>query len=95
MQKNIELTQGAIYSQRVLSELLQKGISRETAYDFVQTLAEKSGNDNLDFRHLVRQSEWMNSLFTGAEIAQMFTLEFYDKHVDSIYKRVFSGGTPR
>jgi len=42
MIENIHLTQGVIFSQRVLNKLIEKGLSRESAYDLTQPLAIKA-----------------------------------------------------
>jgi adenylosuccinate lyase len=42
MMININLTKGVIFSQRVMTVLIEGGMSREDAYDKVQPLAIKA-----------------------------------------------------
>ncbi len=89
MLKNIQLTNGVIFSQRVLSLLIEKGFTREAAYDLIQKLTMQSFQSNLDFKLLLLDNEIITKTLTKIEIESCFTLEFYAKHIDYIYKRVF------
>lgn len=89
MLKNIELTQGVIFAQRVMNKLIdEKAFSREKAYDLIQPLAMISWTQHKEFRGLLIQDEVISSVLTQEEIESCFTLEFYLRHVDAIYKRV-------
>ncbi|MDD3712279.1 MAG: adenylosuccinate lyase [Candidatus Izemoplasmatales bacterium] len=89
MLKNIYLTKGIIFSQRVLTKLLDKGISREKAYDKVQSLSNESYTKQTSFIELLKQDSFTNKTLTEAEIDGCFTLDFYKKQVEYIYKKVF------
>jgi adenylosuccinate lyase len=58
-------------------------------------LAEKSQDEQVDFLRLVLENKLMKSHFTPAEIEQLFSLEFYTRHLDQIYDRVLLGGTKK
>lgn len=88
MLKNIYLTNGVIFSQRVMSKLIEKNLSREEAYDLVQVLAQKSYNEGLSFIDLVKSDNAIKSLLNNDEINELFTLDYYLKSVDEIFKRV-------
>ncbi len=89
MLKNIELTQGVIFAQRVMNKLIdEKAYSREKAYDLIQPLAMISWTQHIDFKGLLIKDEEISSIMTIDEIESCFTLEFYLRHVDAIYKRV-------
>jgi adenylosuccinate lyase len=90
MKKNIELTHGLVFSQRVLTELVNKGLSREEAYDLVQALTKETMECSIDFQSLVRKNETIKKHFDPLEIDHFFTLDFYGQHTDEIYHRVFS-----
>ena len=88
MLKNIYLTNGVIFSQRVMSTLIEKGLSREEAYDLVQVIAQKSYNEDISFIELVKEQSLIKKLLNEKEIDSLFTLEYYLKSVDEIYTRV-------
>lgn len=88
MLKNIYLTNKVIFAQRVMTTLIGKGLSREEAYDTVQPIAMEAYNNNLDYQELLRQNEKVMSILNDSELDSCFTLEYYQKNVDAIYKRV-------
>ena len=88
MLKNIYLTHGVIFSQRIMSMLIKKDLSREEAYDLVQVLAQKSYNEDISFIDLVRNQPIIKQLLTKEEVESCFTLDYYMKSVDEIYHRV-------
>jgi adenylosuccinate lyase len=101
MMKNLNLTGGLVFSQRVLLELPIKGVSRENAYKIVQRNAmkvweqiqkgQKSTNDkgeSLYLQHLLSDKELGKSL-SQEEIRECFNFDYYTKNVDAIFKRVF------
>lgn len=89
MLENIWLTRGLVYSQRILSNLIKKGYSREKSYDLVQNLALKSMKEEKDFKQLILQDNEINNLFKKEEINNFFDYKYYLREVDNIYKRVF------
>jgi len=101
MMKNLNLTGGLVFSQRVLLQLPQRGISREDAYKIVQRNAmkvwadlqegKKAINENgesLFLQNLLADKELRASL-DEAEIKECFDYAYYARHVDGIFKRVF------
>ena len=101
MMKNLNLTGGLVFSQRVLLQLPQRGISREDAYKIVQRNAmkvwadlqegKKAINENgesLFLQNLLADEELRASL-GEAEIKECFDYAYYARHVDGIFKRVF------
>jgi adenylosuccinate lyase len=90
MMANIHLTNGVIFSQRVLTALIDAGISRETAYDVIQPLALKSYREGDDFKTLVSQNEIILSKLPLLEIEKLFDLAFYQRNVEYIYQQVFT-----
>ncbi len=89
MLENINLTKGVVYSQRVLTELINKGLSREEAYDLVQPLAIKAWEDKTPFIDLLKENQLINSKLTTSEIESLFDYNYFLKEVDAIYERVF------
>jgi adenylosuccinate lyase len=90
MLKNIYLTKGIIFSQRVLTKLIDAGLSREEAYDLIQILANQAYNDNTSFVEIVKKNSLINEVLKESEISELFKLDFYSKKVNYIYKKVFS-----
>ncbi len=88
MIENIYKTNGVIFVQRVLTKLIDKGISREAAYDLVQPISMKSFDENIQFINLLKENIVVTNSLTVEEIDDCFTLEYYLKEVHTIYKRV-------
>src|SRR5690625_2425973 len=72
MKKNIDATHGVIFSQRVLLALIDKGVSREEAYDLVQPEAMKAWELGTHFKQLLEKNTRINKLLTQAEIDNCF-----------------------
>lgn len=92
MLSNIFITKGVVFSQRVLTALIDSGLSRETAYDTVQQLALRSYRENIDFKQLVSEDTLILSKMSQPMIDGLFELDYYQRNVDYIYKQVFSTG---
>ncbi len=101
MMRNLNLTGGLVFSQRVLLELPLKGVSREDAYRIVQRNAMKvweglqQGNsavnekgESLYLQYLLADDELRESLSEEA-IRECFNFDYYTKNVDKIFARVF------
>lgn len=101
MMRNLNLTGGLVFSQRVLLELPLKGVSREDAYRIVQRNAMKvweeiqqgkpttnKKGESLYLGHLLSDEELRNSL-SEQQIRECFNFEYYTKNVSAIFKRVF------
>jgi adenylosuccinate lyase len=87
MLKNIAVTHGAVYSQRVLTALIGKGIVREKAYDTIQPLAMRAIQGE-DFKAMLEKEPLVQKSLTSQELAACFSNNYYLAHVDEIYKRV-------
>jgi len=90
MLKNIQITRGVIFSQRVLTALIDRGSSREEAYDLVQQLAKNALEDGIDFSELVLKNPFISGKLTKSEINDLFDMSFYKKQVKFIYQRIFT-----
>ncbi len=88
MLENIYLTQGVVFSQRVLSKLIEKGSSRESAYDEVQKIAMKALNEKKMFKDLLLESNFVTTLLNNEEINECFKLDYYLKNTHEIYSRI-------
>jgi len=85
---NLELTGGLIYSQRVLLELVESGLSREEAYDLVQRCAMESWESNRSFKELLCAEEAVRERLSKAKLDDCFDPAHYLKRVDYIFRRL-------
>ncbi|MEG1555458.1 MAG: hypothetical protein RR356_01885, partial [Bacteroidales bacterium] len=89
MLKNIYLTHKVIFAQRVMTTLIGKGFSRETAYDLVQPIAMTAWFEEQDYKILLEQNKTIRQHLSQEELDGCFTLEYYLKNVNEIFERVF------
>ncbi|MFV0395838.1 MAG: lyase family protein, partial [Coprobacillaceae bacterium] len=88
MLDNINKTYGVIFSQRFMLKLIEKGWTREKAYDLVQPNAIKSWESKISFKELMENNEEVTKALTKLEIDDCFNPKHHVKNVDIIYKRV-------
>lgn len=88
MMENIYRTRKVIFAQRVMNALIEKGFSREQAYDTVQPIAMRAMSERADYQELLAESPEVMSVLTREELDSCFTLEYYLKNVDFIFDRV-------
>lgn len=87
MHANIYRTNGVIFAQRVMNALIEKGFAREKAYDTVQPVAMAAMANGVSYQELLKANETVSSVLTPEELDACFTLDYYLKNVDYIYKR--------
>lgn len=90
MKKNIELTKGLVFSQRILLALIEKNITREQAYDLVQKNSLKAWKEQCDFQFLVLSDPEIGKILSPEEIKACFSLEPYLEKIDYIFEKVLS-----
>lgn len=104
MKRNLEITRGLVFSQRVLLELARHGASREDAYEWVQRNAIRAQKDGEDFIDLLLKDRDVARVLRPAELRACFDLKDHLKHVNTLLGRVFGapsggggrrGGVPR
>ena len=88
MKRNMERTFGLIYSQRVMLKLIDKGLTREAAYDTVQPRAMQAWNEQRSFRDIIESDEKVVSMLSPDEIDDCFNYNWHLKHVDTIFERL-------
>ncbi|GAA4725444.1 adenylosuccinate lyase [Brevibacillus fulvus] len=88
MKRNMDRTFGLIYSQQVLLKLIDKGLSREQAYDTVQPRAMQAWEEQRSFREIIGQDETVKRLLTVEELDDCFDYRYHLKHVDMIFERL-------
>lgn len=88
MLRNMQASYGLIYSQRVLLKLVDKGLSREAAYDIVQPLTALAWEEGREFKTFVETSPAILARLTSEEIDEAFDYHYHLTYVDSIYQRL-------
>ena len=88
MMENIYRTRKVIFAQRVMNALIERGFSREKAYDTVQPIAMRAMSERADYQELLAESPEVMAVLTRTELDECFTLEYYLKNVDFIFDRV-------
>jgi adenylosuccinate lyase len=88
MKRNMERTYGLIYSQQVLLKLIDKGLSREEAYDIVQPKAMEAWEKEVPFKQLIQNEQKITSVLTAEEIEDCFDYQYHLQHVDTIFDQV-------
>lgn len=84
MLKNLNLTKGLVYSEKVMLKLVEKGLSRNEAYDLVQSLALRCWKTQEDFKKLVAENV---QFLSEKELDSIFDVNQFLKHVDQIFSR--------
>jgi adenylosuccinate lyase len=90
MEKNIWLTRGLVFSQKVLLKLIDKGFSREDAYKIVQDNAMETWKGTDDFKDILLKDESIKNSLTPQEIEECFDVKADLKNIDTIFERVFN-----
>jgi adenylosuccinate lyase len=88
IKRNLDLTDGLIFSQTLMLKLIEKKMKREDAYKIVQRLAMKCWNEKKSFYDLLRNDNEVMKYLTAKELQNIFDYEKSRKNVDFIFKRV-------
>ena len=88
MLKNTEKFGGIIFSQKVLLELVNKGLSRDDAYKIVQRNALDAFENNGDFKANLLSDEEVLSYLSPDEIEAVFDKEQFLQNIETIYNRI-------
>jgi adenylosuccinate lyase len=88
MKRNMERTFGLPFSQRVLTALIDKGVSREEAYDAVQPCAMQAWQEGRSFYDIVKDAPLVRENLSPEELQACFDPSWHLKHVDTIFERL-------
>jgi adenylosuccinate lyase len=89
MLKNLEITKGLIFSQRILIELTKHGFPREKAYRIVQKHAQNSWKKNIDLYDSLAKDKMLTKTISIKKLKKMFDLKYHTKKVNVIFRRIF------
>ena len=88
LERNLELTGGLIYSQRVLLELVESGMSREEAYDLVQRCSMEAWESGRTLKDMLADEKVVHERLGEEKLADCFDPAYYLQRVDYIYRRL-------
>ena len=86
--RSIWLTDGVIFSQRFMLKLVEKGWSREKAYDTVQPKAIEAWTKHVSFRKLMEETPEVTAALSPEEIDDCFDTRYHIRNVDEVFRRV-------
>ena len=90
MRRNLDLTQGLVFSGQLLLDLVEAGAPRDAAYQWVQENAMAAWESDSSFRERVARDTHITKFLDAAALARAFDLERQLHQVDAIFRRVFS-----
>jgi adenylosuccinate lyase len=92
MRANLDLTHGALFSQRALLALVQAGLTRDEAYRIVQELAQRAASDGVSLRDLLAGDERARA--AGLDLDDIFDFGYYTRHAEQIVDRLDAIAAP-
>jgi len=88
MKRNVEISKGLVFSQRVMLALIDKGLSRQKAYELVQRSAMKSWQGSKKFLNLLKADPEVTTNLPQEELEQLFDYQYYLRYMDEIFQRL-------
>lgn len=84
---SLSKTKGLIYSQRILLELMKKGLKREEAYGIIQKCAMQVWQETSEFRDILNRDRKVRKHLSPKEIDSCFDIKYYIRNVDKVFKK--------
>lgn len=88
MLKNLVKTGGLIFSQRVLTKLMQKGLKRMSAYELVQRNALATWKEGTNFQANLLKDAALRKVLSEKQVKECFSLDYYLRNINNIFKRI-------
>jgi adenylosuccinate lyase len=88
MKQNLEITQGVVFSQRVLLALVAKGMSRQEAYPVVQRAGHAALAEGRPFRETIGEEAEVRARLSAAELSAIFDYAYFTREVDKSFARM-------
>jgi len=85
---NLTKTKGLIYSQRILVELMNKGLNRPAAYEIIQKCAMQVWRENVEFKEILQRDKKLRRYLSADELDACFNIKYYIRYIDKIFKKV-------
>jgi adenylosuccinate lyase len=92
MLKNLESTNGLVFSGQLLIDLAAAGMSREDAYRLVQGHAMDAWTNDLNYRTLIEADPEINARLSPEKIAAAFDVNRQLTNIDEVFERVLAEG---
>jgi adenylosuccinate lyase len=87
MLRNLNITKGLVFSQKILLALVDKGLKRQQAYEMVQKSAMETWNEGIAFKETLFANRELMEHFTVAEIEKLFSFDEIYSKLDYIFER--------
>ena len=87
MEKNLNITNGIFFSQRIMIELTAAGFSREEAYKIVQKNAMKAWSENSSFFNLIISDKKITNKISVNKLKKLFDFSYHIKKINIIFRR--------
>ena len=87
MKKNLDLTNGIFFSQRILLELTNVGLTREESYKIVQKNAMASWNSNSSFYEKVKNDKKITNKIPVNKLKKLFNYSYHTRKINIIFQR--------
>ena len=88
MERNLNLTGGLIFSEKIMLTLVEKGVLRIDAYETIQSSAIESMDKNVDFKKVLKNKPLVKENLNEDEIESMFETDYFLKYIDQIFERL-------
>ena len=88
MISSLAKTRGLVHSQRVLLELMKKGLARDDAYEIIQHCAMQVWQETSDFKDVLCRDRKVRKYLSTNEIENCFDIKYYIRHRDKIFKKI-------
>ena len=82
MRANLELTHGALFSQRALTALVESGVGRDDAYKVVQRAAQRAFDEGVEFRELIAAEA------PDLDLDEIFDYNAFLRHIPVVFERL-------
>ncbi|MDD3906184.1 MAG: adenylosuccinate lyase [Candidatus Omnitrophica bacterium] len=88
MLENLNMSKGIVFSGRLLVNMIDKGLTRNEAYDKIQAAAFNAKEAGIEFKAAVLSDDGIRSVLNEEEIEEIFDIKYYMKNVDRIFRKV-------
>lgn len=88
MLENLNMSKGIVFSGRLLVNMIDKGLTRNEAYDKIQKAAFNAKEAGIEFKDAVLADDGICSVLNEEEIKEIFDIKYYMKNVDRIFRKV-------
>jgi len=88
MKRNLMKYGGIIFSQRILLELIKKGMDRKDAYAIIQSAALEAWGSEGDFKKNLLKEKKVLSIIGKEELEKLFEVGYHLKYIDEIIGRL-------